>query len=102
MSLDVFAADYPDADSFLRVFVATFTNWRNEAFEQLVESASRLSDQAERIKLYQAADHILIEEAGVIPLWYERFHLLVKPWISYFRVSPMRFWHWKDVVIEPH
>jgi oligopeptide transport system substrate-binding protein len=95
-------ADYPDADTFLRTFVATLTIWRNATFAQLLESASRVGKQSERIKLYQAADHILIEEAPIIPLWYARDHMLVKPWISHYRLSPMRSWHWKDVVIEPH
>jgi ABC-type oligopeptide transport system substrate-binding subunit/class 3 adenylate cyclase len=95
-------ADYPDADSFLRAYFASVILWRNATFDQLVKAASHVSEQVERIKLYQAADRILIEEAAVIPLWYGRYHLLVKPWISRFRLSPMRVWHWKDVVIEPH
>ncbi len=95
-------ADYPDADNFLRVFFASVIRWRHAAFDQLVKAASQVSDQGERVKLYQAADRILIEEAAVIPLWYQRYHVLVKPWISHFRLSPMRSWHWKDVIIEPH
>ena len=61
-----------------------------------------LRDKIRAASLYQAADRILIEEAAVIPLTYTRYHMLVKPWISHFRLSPMRWWHWKDVVIEPH
>ncbi len=95
-------ADYPDADNFLRVVVALMSQWRNETFSNLVETAGRASDQAERVKLYQAADRILIEEAALVPLHYGRNHLLVKPWISKYRPSPMRHLHLKDVIIEPH
>ena len=94
-------ADYPDAYNFLKGCIASGTDWRNDAFDQLVETASHVSDQAKRMQMYQEADRILIEEAAVIPLTYGRAHLLVKPWISHFRLSPMRS-YWKDVVIEPH
>ena len=96
------AADYPDADNFLRVAVAFRSPWRSQDFDDLIEAAGRVGDQAERVKRYQAADRILIEEAAVIPLTYNRNQSLVKPWISKFPMSPMRIWHWKDVVIEPH
>ena len=95
-------ADYPDADSFLRVAVGLASQWRNETFETLVEAASRAGDQAERVKMYQAADRILIEEAALIPLSYGRYHQLVKPWISKYRLSPMGVSYCKDVIIEPH
>jgi oligopeptide transport system substrate-binding protein len=100
MCVNGWVADYPDADNFLRIF--EFTRRHNAAFDQLLETAGHVSDQVERTKMYQAADHILIEEAPVIPLWHSRYHLLVKPWISHFRLSPMRGWHWREVVIEPH
>jgi len=29
-------------------------------------------------------------------------HLLVKPWVSKLPISAMRWWFWKDVIIEPH
>lgn len=28
--------------------------------------------------------------------------LLVKPWVSKLPISAMRYWFWKDVIIEPH
>ena len=100
MYVNAWLADYPDSHDFLRLF--EFTRRHNSTFDQLLEAAGHVSDQVERTKMYQAADRILIEEAPAIPLWYGRNHLLVKPWISHFRLSPMRMWHWQDVVIEPH
>jgi hypothetical protein len=29
-------------------------------------------------------------------------HMLVKPWVNRFPVSPLKWWFFKDVVIEPH
>jgi len=96
-------ADYPDPDNFLRVGLALYYKQHWDAtFDKLIERARRSTDQAERMKLYQAADRILIEEAVMIPTTYGRWHLLVKPWVTKYPTSPFRQWFWKDVVIEPH
>jgi ABC-type transport system substrate-binding protein len=97
--------DYPDPDNFLRLgvnFARHYTHWQNEAYGRLVEKARRTMNQEERIKLYGQADRILTEEAAIVPLAYARWHSLVKPWVSKFPMSAIKWWFWKDVVIEPH
>ena len=61
-----------------------------------------MTDPAERLKFYQAADRLLMDEAGVIPLTYERNHVLLKPWVKRFPISPIKTTYFKDIVIEPH
>jgi ABC-type oligopeptide transport system substrate-binding subunit len=96
-------ADYPDPDNFLRTaWIRRQVRWQNTAYESLVAQAQRATDQGERIDLYRHADKILIEEAAIMPYLYEREHLLVKPWVSRYPMSPMNQWFWKDVIIEPH
>jgi oligopeptide transport system substrate-binding protein len=96
-------ADYPDPDNFLRVgMFLKETGWRNESYEDLVERARRITDQEERMKLYQQADRILIEEAVVLPYVYVVGHVLVKPWVARYPTSPIKSAFWKDVIIEPH
>jgi ABC-type oligopeptide transport system substrate-binding subunit len=103
MSLQGWAADYPDPDNFLRVgFQKELTGWQGELFDELVERARSIQDQAERIRLYRQADKILVDEAIVLPLAYLVGHFLVKPWVKNFPLSPMGTWFLKDVVIEPH
>jgi ABC-type oligopeptide transport system substrate-binding subunit/class 3 adenylate cyclase len=95
-------ADYPDPDNFLRVYAALGPYVRNEAYDRLVEKARRLMDQEERMKLYRQADRMLIEGATVVPLTYDRWHVLLKPWVTRYPTSPIRRTFWKDVIIEPH
>jgi ABC-type oligopeptide transport system substrate-binding subunit/DNA-binding SARP family transcriptional activator len=95
-------ADYPDPDDYLRVVWWLPPGWRNQIYERLVEDARRAMDQEERMTLYQQADRILVEEAPVLPLCYARIHMLVKPWVRRYRTSPLRWWYWKDVILEPH
>jgi ABC-type oligopeptide transport system substrate-binding subunit len=103
MFLSGWHADYPDPDNFLRVgFPWHSTGWRNPSYEQLVEDARHVADQPERIKLYQQADRILVQQAPIMPLIYGRWHLLIKPWVQKFPTSAIKLWFWKDVIIEPH
>ena len=98
------AADYPDSDSFLRVnlHARRSTGWPGEDYHALVDGARRVMDQAERLRLYRQADRILVEEAALMPLTYGRLHMLLKPWIRKFPVSPLKWWFFKDVIVEPH
>jgi len=96
-------ADYPDPDSFLRASpIRPWTRWQNGDYDRLVEEARQVTDQGKRMKLYGQADRILVEEAVIVPLTYERLHLLVKPWVRRYPTSPIKYWFWKDVIIEPH
>jgi oligopeptide transport system substrate-binding protein len=96
-------ADYPDPDCFLRASTGLgYTRWRNERYDELVEKARRISDQEERMKLYQQADRILMDKAVIMPYLHEVIHQLVKPWLSRYPISPLKAWFWKDVIIEPH
>ncbi len=90
-------ADYADPDSFLRTCPALVTTqWRNEAYERLVEQGRRVMDHEQRMDLYRRADRILVQEAAIVPLYYGRSHLLVKPWVKRYP-GPLR-----RVIIEPH
>ena len=101
--LQAWVADYPDPDNFLRVnSIRGETGWQNQAYDRLIEEARQLTDQGERMRLYQAADRILVEEAVVVPLLYFRSHMLLKPWVKRYPTSADSQWIWKDVIIEPH
>jgi ABC-type oligopeptide transport system substrate-binding subunit len=94
-------ADYLDPDNFLRVCVQYYIpSWRNEPYRRLLENASRSTHQKERMRLYQAADKILIEEAAIMPLKYGRWHGLVKPWVKVSNSYGTDYY--KYVILEPH
>jgi oligopeptide transport system substrate-binding protein len=96
------SADYPDADSFLRVGVRNLLpRWRNDQYDQLLAEAQRTLNQGDRIRLYQAADKILIEEAVVIPTVYPELAYLVKPWVT-LPAGLAGVWYFKDIILEPH
>jgi len=103
ISIGGWTADYPDPDNFLRTYPThRSVKWHNPTFEELVEKARRLPDQSERIRLYQEADRILIEDAGIVPLGYGRNDLFVKPWVKNMFFPPLVMPGMKYLILEPH
>jgi ABC-type oligopeptide transport system substrate-binding subunit len=95
--------DYPDPDSFLRVGVNfQRAGWHDERYERLVEEARGLTDQRQRMALYRQAEMILVEETPLIPLFYGRYMMLRKPWVSRLPVSPIMGILAKEIILEPH
>ncbi len=94
-------ADYPDPDNFMRACrIRHRIGWQNLTYESLVARAARVADQLERLQLYQQADQLLVREAALVPLSYGRLHRIVQPWVKRLPTSPIKWWFWKDVVIE--
>ncbi|MDH4208624.1 MAG: ABC transporter substrate-binding protein, partial [Anaerolineae bacterium] len=96
-------AAWPDPSSFLEPHVERErTRWASQAYEEQVEQARHTLDQQVRIEFLRQADQILVREAPIVPLYYGRQHILVKPWVSSFPISALNHWYWKDTVLEPH
>jgi oligopeptide transport system substrate-binding protein len=101
--------DYPDPDTFLRVglrsgfFPELVLNWRESNYDDLVNKARRLMDHEERITLYRRAEEILAREMPIIPLTYNRGHILIQPWVRNFSQGQYGdAFYFKDTIIEPH
>lgn len=102
ISIQGWAADHADPDNFLRVWLQFDSPaWRNPAYEALIDQTRHATDQAARMTLYQRAEHILAEDAPVIPLFHIPLHLVRKPWVTRFPTAAVKhpgFWH--EVVID--
>jgi oligopeptide transport system substrate-binding protein len=95
--------DYPDPDDILRIqWWLGLGGRQNKAYSRLVEDARRATAQEERMSMYGQADKILIEEAPILRLAYGRFHTLVKSWVRRHLTCPLKWWFWKDIILEPH
>jgi ABC-type transport system substrate-binding protein len=76
-------ADYPDAENYLSVFYSrnpsppNYTRYNNSAFDALFEKALLEENDSTRYELYQQADQLVINDAPVVPLWYDKaIHLV--------------------------
>ncbi|MBK7679290.1 MAG: ABC transporter substrate-binding protein [Chitinophagaceae bacterium] len=83
-------ADYPDAENYLSVFYSknpappNYTRYKSASFDEAFEKAIREDNDSIRYKLYQQADKIMIEDAPVVPLWYDKVVWLVQPGVKGF------------------
>ena len=88
-------ADYPDAENFLSVFYSknpappNYTRYKNKTFDDLFEKAMRETNDSLRYKLYRAADQVLINDAPVVPLWYDMVVHLVQPNVNGFKPNAL-------------
>ena len=77
-------ADYPDAENYLSVFYSknpappNYTRYSSSRFDQLFEKAIRETNDSLRYQLYQQADQVMMEDAPVVPLWYDKVVHLVQ------------------------
>ena len=73
-------ADYPDAENYLSLFYSknftpngpNYTHFKNDDFDALYEQSISEVNDLNRYRLYQQMDSILIEEAPVVPLFYDQ------------------------------
>ncbi|MEP6596768.1 MAG: ABC transporter substrate-binding protein, partial [Ginsengibacter sp.] len=83
-------ADYPDAENYLSVFYGNnpappnYTRYKNPAFDKLYEDALSEKNDSVRFKIYQHADQIMMNDAPVVPLWYDMVIRLVQPYVKNF------------------
>ncbi|NIM93857.1 MAG: protein kinase [Anaerolineales bacterium] len=99
----VWIADYPDPDNFLRMCVYSNTSHNfSEDYDRIIQKARRSTNQAERFELYREAEAILVEEAAIVPLGYHMFQNFAKPWVKNYPYSSLKYWCYKDVIIEAH
>ncbi|MBL0182980.1 MAG: ABC transporter substrate-binding protein [Chitinophagaceae bacterium] len=83
-------ADYPDAENYLGVFYSknpappNYTRYKNPSFDELYERALAEKNDSDRYELYRQMDRMVINDAPVVPLWYDMAIHLVHKNISNF------------------
>jgi peptide/nickel transport system substrate-binding protein len=99
-------ADYPDAENYLSVFYSknpappNYTRYKNPEFDALFEKAMKETNDSLRYKLYQQADQLMINDAPVVPLWYDMVIHLVQPNVKGFQPNALNLLELKRVNIE--
>ena len=86
------SADYLDPQDFLSLLLSStgtenHTGYSNPEFDRLCREADSESDRAKRTVLYRQADRLAMEDAPVVPIYYQKDLELVKPYVSGIRDS---------------
>lgn len=83
-------ADYPDAENYLSVFYSknpappNYTRYKNPAYDALYEKTLSEKNDLARYRLYRQMDQLVINDAPVVPLWYDMAIHLVHTNILHF------------------
>lgn len=98
--------DYPDADSFMNVFLSgsgnNHTQWKSRRYDNLVQKAVITLNPAERQKLYDEAQHLLLEKAtAIIPVYASEKTYLVKPHVQGLTINSLNLPDFDRLKISP-
>ncbi len=99
-------ADYPDAENYLSVFYSknpappNYTRYKNPEFDRVFEKALMETNDSLRYELYQQADQIMINDAPVVPLWYDKVVRLVQPNVSGFPPNAVNLLELRRTIIK--
>ena len=97
-------ADYPDPENFLDLLLhsdAHGSRYRNPVFNTLVERARTEQKFETRLDLYRNAEQLLMDDAGIIPLFHVKDYILVRPHVQGFRVTPLGQPYLEEVTLGP-
>lgn len=100
-------ADYLDPQNFLSgLFASTSTRskrvgYSSKAFDDVALKADVEKDQAKRLTMYQQADKILVDDdAAVVPIYYNQWMYLVKPYVKGYQRSAIEVMPLNNATID--
>ncbi|QAA83287.1 ABC transporter substrate-binding protein [Aequorivita sp. H23M31] len=101
--LDIFRAswiaDYPDSENYLSLFYSpnfapngpNYMHFKNVSYDSIYEKSLKISNIDERKLLYVKMDSIIIEEAAVVPLFYDMAVRFVNKKVTGLGINPQNF-----------
>ncbi len=99
-------ADYPDAENYLSVFYSknpappNYTRYKNPAFDALYEQSLSEKNDSLRNRMYRDADRYVINDAPVVPLWYDMVIHLLHPYVKGIAANGLNLLELRKVKLE--
>jgi peptide/nickel transport system substrate-binding protein len=101
-------ADYPDAENYLALFYSknftphgpNYTHFKNFHYDKLYEMSQLETNDSTRHHLYQEMDKIIIEEAPIVPLYYDQVVRLTQGNVKDLGINALNLLTLKKVKIE--
>jgi ABC-type oligopeptide transport system substrate-binding subunit len=90
-------ADYPDAENYLSLFYSknfcpkgpNYTHYKNAAYDAIFEKAQKEINDSLRYVYYRQMDQMIMEDAVVVPLYYDQVLRFYQNNISGLGSNPM-------------
>lgn len=86
--------DYPDPEDLLDIKFHSRsrqndTRYANSEVDALLEQARTERDRQRRYELYREVERLIIEDAPWIPMFFGRDHVLIKPYVKDYLLTPI-------------
>ena len=107
-------ADYPDPENFLNLLYGghipkllsdkSYINsvrYKSAKFDSLFSLALREQNRIKRYDLYRQADQVAMDDAAIIPIYYDENYRLVQPFVKNFDANAMEYRDFKKVYFDP-
>lgn len=99
-------SDYADEENFMSLFYSknfapkgvNFFHYKNKEFDTAFEMALNEKDEQKKILLYQQMDRLIIEDAPIIPLFYDQVVKIVSHGITGLGSNSMNLLNLKTVI----
>jgi peptide/nickel transport system substrate-binding protein len=90
-------ADYADGENFLSMFYSknkvpfgpNYTAFYNKDFDRLFEQSYYETDNEKRFELYRKMDQMVMDQASVVPLFYDQSVVMLQNNISGYNTNPL-------------
>ena len=97
-------ADYADPNTFLGTMVTgggnNYAGWSNKEFDSLIDQASNTADNSKRMEMFQKAEAILLDEAPLIPLYFQPNVYAISPAVRGWTTTVVGFHEWNRIWLE--
>ncbi|MDR1792766.1 MAG: ABC transporter substrate-binding protein [Bacteroidales bacterium] len=101
-------ADYPDGENYLSLFYSAnkspkgpnYTHYSNPEFDKLYLQSLAVIDNAQRLQLYHKMDSLIIADAPVVVLYYDRVLRFIQKNVSGMEINAMNLLILKKVKKE--
>jgi len=92
-------ADYPDAENYLSLFYSpnftpngpNYTHYKNLVYDSLYKEAQSISNIDDRKFLYTKMDSMIINDASIVPLYYDMAVRFVNKKVTGLAINPQNF-----------
>jgi oligopeptide transport system substrate-binding protein len=98
-------ADFPDPESLLLTLFGSgqpdnYVGYSNPEFDALLRQAAAEQDPDVRVQLYAQANQLLMDDAVVLPFYYDRSYMLVRPWVHGLTITPLGILYLDQVTVQ--
>jgi ABC-type transport system substrate-binding protein len=99
--------DYPDEEDLLNIHFDSKspnndTFYKNSQVDDLLHGALAEPDKAARVQLYQEAEQIILNDVPWMPLFFSRYHVLIKPYVENYQIAGAVVPRLRYITLAPH